>query len=310
MSSLNNQFYQILKHAEHYNHSKRDYRDLCDSRKTDKIFSYSTFGSIKQTSVSLCNFLQEWYPDIKKVSQITQHHLWDYLYYKADNCNPTTIQKLKQHLTSLGIYASQKFSSVNIDEWDVATLPIKSTKTDYLRYKNGFSEEEVDALLNYAFAPRRWNLEAAIILATTIGLRIDEIYTQRVSDIHLESKGEHGFGYVNVTDPKHGRPRTIPLLSESDKDKLQSIINLSHTDKIITCSKDNLQRQLSKAKNSCEIYKAWQSWHALRKYYAQTTYDYFRQHKSRAETIDIVNDYLGHGRHQESKLATYVKNMW
>lgn len=310
-SSLNYQLFASLENALSIGESKRNYRAICEDNKTDKIFSYSSYDTIKKTSVSFANFIKENYPEIRQLKEIMPCHILDYIEQKSKTCNDNTLRKIKMHMESIGIFASKKYTSVNVDNWKVTDIPCGNTPNN-IRIKNGFTESDVTRLTEYATAPRRENMHKALTLVSVAGLRLDEVWTQKASDIHISStdKGDFGYGYINVTDAKHGRNRCVSIISADDRDALKNLIQTSDDDKIITCTKVNLQRMLAQAKKALELDTIGQSWHAVRKYYAQRFYDFYRVKHTRKETINATNRMLGHGRGQLSKLQTYVRNIW
>lgn len=309
--SLNYQLFTVLENALAIGESKRNYREIYGNHKTDKIFSYSCYDSIKQTSMSFSKFINENYPEIRQLKEIMPCHISDYLEIKSKTCNDNTLLKLKMHIESIGIFASKKYKSVNVNNWKVVNSPCSNLPNN-IRFKNGFTEPEIIKLEQYASAPRRENMQKALMLVKITGLRLDEVWTQRVSDFHILStdKGDFGYGYINVSDAKHGRNRCVSIISADDRKVLMRIIQNSKNDKIITCSKTNLQRMLAQAKKATGLESVGQSWHAIRKFYAQRFYDFYRSKHTRKETINATNHMLGHGRGQLSKLETYVENIW
>lgn len=310
-ASLNHQLYSALQEAKALGESKRSYRASIGENKVDKIFSYSSYDSIKETSKSLARFIKNNFPEIKELKDINTQHICDFLKFKAQTCNDNSLTKIKMHIESLGIFAAKKYTSVDAEKWKINQLP-EGSKPNDIRIGNAFSDMQLRKLENYASAPRRRNLSHGITLARVAGLRIDEIWSQKISDIHIAptDKGDFGYGYLVVTDAKHGRFRTVSLISSEDQKLLANIIGSSDGEKIITCSKTQLQRMLSTAKKECNLDVYGQSWHAIRKSFAQNFYDFYRERHTRKQTIDKTNEALGHGRRQESKLKTYVSNMW
>ena len=154
----------------------------------------------------------------------------------------------------------------------------------------------------------------AIDLARYLGLRAEESVSQKLEDCHLNDRGKYGYGYITVSNPKHGRPRTIDITSREAKNAITDRISYAKSNgwsKILPISKKTLQNELGYIKRQIGIKADLQGMHSIRKVYAQNTYDFFRQKHTRREAIGLTNLMLGHGYSRAEKdLKTYVENIW
>lgn len=148
--------------------------------------------------------------------------------------------------------------------------------------------------------------------------------------------GRYGFGYITlrsgaIDGAKHGRARTIDLLSAGDRDKLREICQDVRPGQTIMrmqdgqpYKKDSVQRAITRACAKVGIREEWHQNknHAIRKAYAQRTYDAVRKETaeqgysdadSRRMAENYVSDQLGHNGERadrERLLDTYVAFRW
>lgn len=312
--SLRHQMGHIMTNAKAFGQSKRSYRKQTNEKKSDKIFSYSNYDSIKQTAESLVKFINENYSEIKELRQIKQVHITKFLEKKAETCNDSTLVKMQQHIESLALFAQNAFRMKF--NWTVDRVYSKK-QYQYTKKGRAMSVENFDKLEKYLEENCNKQTESNTLLlirfCRATGLRVDEIAHQRIDDIHLDA-GEFGYGYIDVTNGKHGRKRYANIKSEEDRKIVEEVILNADKEEIeyVTIRRtETLKNRLTNAKKKAGIEDDLVGWHGIRKLHAQEFYDYVRKNISRRDAIGLTNQQLGHGYDRgEEALKTYVGNIW
>lgn len=308
MGSLSYQIFTAMQSAIAYGESKRSYRAQTGFAKLDKIFSHSEYESIEKTSKDFTSYLQDF--RVKKVADITSDHVDGFLIKKSLTCNDNTLTKIKAHIESIGIFCEKKFG-VNAANFS-PSMKIVSGKENDVKVGRPMDKEVFADLVSRLEQSDSGadNRDARLLrFVRGTGLRIDEVCTQKVADCHPGERGRFGFGYVDVSNPKHGRPRRVHLHSAQAREAVKAAIDRASGDRLFTCKTKTMQNRISQ---HMDIYGLKQiGAHAVRKLYAQDFYNFFRSRHTKRETIQMTNEQLGHSASRDvSELKTYVVDIW
>lgn len=306
--SINHQFFEAMKEACSIGQSKRSYRAQAQTAKLDKIFSYSSFNSIRETSKQFAGFLKK--EGVTRADQVTPTLVNAFMEEKAANCNNNTLTKIKTHLESLGRFCSRR--------WGVEAANFSPTgrfeglKAQNIKVGRPMAQKAIQTILegleSHGRAGQRTARAVRLIRGT--GLRIQECAYQKPADCHPDERGLFGFGYIDVSEPKHGRPRRIHLVSAAGREAVKEAMAHAKDGRLFQCTTKTLQNSLAAAKQAIPGLDL-QGAHSIRKAWAQECYDFYRERHTRREAIQFVNTQLGHGAGRDvSELKTYVANIW
>ena len=316
--SLNHQLNLIMQHAfeKGKGTSKRAHRGQVDKMKNDRIFSYSNYNTILGTSRALVKFIKDNNIKVKKAEDINKDIITDFLKFKAQTNNDNSMKKILQNLSSLAIFISD-YTHTNVD-WNV---PLPTSQKAYNKAQTKFGKampyEMFIHLVKYLRQDiEKGDLEMArlLVFCYRTGMRIDEIAFQKIEDIDLTG-GDYGFGKINVSNPKHGRPRILSILSEAEQKELKILIQIAKEkgiDTITNIPRTTLTSRLSRAKKRANLQNAnLIGWHGVRKLHAQKYYDFMRKKHTKSDTIGYTNLRLGHGFDRGVQgIKTYVGNIY
>ena len=311
--SLNHQFNFIMQNAIAFGASKRSYRKQQGKKKSDKIFSYSSYDSIKETATSLVKFLKEKHPDVKLIKEIKKEYITEFLDEKEKTCNDSTLVKHKQHIESLALFASDSFK-IKID----LTVDKVYSKKEHQHTKKGRGMTlEVFAAIEEMLEKSDRKVDKNTLLLMRFcrisGLRVDELAHQKIKDLYIDG-GKYNYGYIDVTDGKHGRKRIVDITTEEDRKIIIQVIENSRKEGIdVICKRATatLENRLTNAKKRAGVNDYLIGWHSIRKLAAQRYYNFVRQNTSRRDAIGLTNLFLGHGYDRgKNALETYVTNIW
>lgn len=185
--------------------------------------------------------------------------------------------------------------------------------------------ETSQKIIDYMSRPRtRSEAYRSLELSRLLGMRVEETVNARADRFHLEPSRAFPFGYVEIRKgggSKGNRPRIIPIQTKEQLESLKTICaGRVGNDFIIQKSsignqpldKKSISKSFNRALNDLglEKYKGNLN-HALRKDWAQRSYDMYRENHTRSETVRYVNRILGHGEERSmTELSKYVNHIW
>ena len=169
---------------------------------------------------------------------------------------------------------------------------VSMVKSDYVKLVNSYK----DAYSTGATGAR-------VIYSS--GLRASEVCTLKGSDITVKD----GVATVHVANGKGGRMRDVVITDKERVDTLKDISDHFMENRVCDIKPQSLEINISRHLNSIETdqeYK-YNSCHAIRKEYAQNTYD---QHKSEgcssSEAWGKTCESLGHSADRQALFNTYI----
>lgn len=263
-----------------------------------RIFSYGDREGLKDVSANFSNWMKEHHSDIKMVKDVTSKHVQEFLNEKAATCSQKTVEQYASRFNKLEKVVSTTFGVQANYSGYVVPAAIRNekvrdsalTKEDFKKLEAGFSTSKSAA-------------KDAIQLSAKLGLRVSETVKIQGRDINLNK------GTVHVHDGKGGRDRDVPIRAEDKSyfaelkartSDYQRVCNVRHE------SIDTAVRRCMKRVGIADKYKD-TTLHAIRKMYAQESYDRFREEGMESrEALGKVSELLGHGEDRMSLIKEYV----
>ncbi len=323
--SLNSQFSYAIGESCAFSQSKRSAKYDKISNVNHKIFSFSYFSDISETSSNFAQYVKAYYSDVKRATDITTSLVESYLIYKSESVSDNTINKIYNHIAKLEKCCKKAFSSGAIN-WDLTKVAIPLSKSSNAYGKDSpMSMDTINDLLNCLKASnRRGNAWKSVILSAWAGLRVNETTHIVAKNVDLTG-GMYGFGTVTISrgpsgGAKGGRYREVPVLDIKAQTMLKSAIEGLESDDYVVARIDGKQISsstvtdiISDALKKIGQHDKGNINHAMRKTFAQMYYDFCRNdlQLGMQESIARVNIALGHGRNRgKSGINTYVDNIW
>lgn len=265
-----------------------------------KIFSYADRRNLIDVASNFSNFMREKHPEIKKVGGITPQHVQNFLNSKAKECSTKTLEQYKSKFNKLEKLANATYRTANASFTRDIVVPVGKEKQRSIE----MNREHYNKLLNN-IKESKSQAVPAIQLAGRFGLRVSETVNLKGKDIQLDK------GVLHIHESKGGRSRDIPITKESDRAFLEALKSqYADNQRIVSIKEDSvnrfLQRELEKI--GLEQYRERGTGiHAIRKMYAQETFDELRQRGYEIkDSLDRVSELLGHGRDRDELMRQYV----
>jgi integrase len=138
-----------------------------------------------------------------------------------------------------------------------------------------------------------------------------------------ETGGRWGYGSFTILKgdgSKGGRPRTIDLVTPQAREAIKELIKDLQPGQLILQKRDgskyqssSITRQISRIAGKLDLsqdYKQNRN-HALRKAFAQASYDHLRRTGvSKREALDYASKQLGHGANRTDLANAYISDQW
>ena len=318
--SLNHAIQECFSRGE----SKRSAKFQLNGELDSKIYSYAHKDSLHSTAKDLSKFLKENF-GTRTVYEITDKQLNAYLDHKSKSCNEKTLLKITSHLAKLELCCKCTYS-FNKVEWNAKDLiiPIGANNIGITKDKP-MNWETSQKVIDYMTRPGTHSQAyRSLELSRLLGMRVEETINARADRFHLEPSRAFPFGYVEIRKgdgSKGNRPRIIPIQTKEQLESLKSLCSgRTGNDFIVQKSKIENQplekKSISKSFNRAlkaldlEQYKGNLN-HALRKDWAQRSYDLYRENHTKSESVRYVNRILGHGEERSmTELSHYVNKIW
>jgi len=283
-----------------------------------RVYSYNHKDALHVTGKEFAGFCQA--RGVRRLCDIRPHHVQAYYDYKATTCNSLTLAKLRSHLIKLNEIAVHKFGPM---AWgvDLCSLPVGSRGSGIVKDRV-MTVEDYEAV-RADLAGRESLAWRALDLSALLGLRVEETVGVRVGDIVLD-QSEDGFGRLVLgkgRGSKGNRPRVVPIPTLKARERLASMIDGLPADSLIVYNAKTgdalTQSAVSKAITRAldrlglaETYRGNLN-HSLRKRFATDYFAAYRSCHTRKQTVERVNEILGHGRQRsEAELMHYVHEIF
>lgn len=274
--------------------------DKISGQKAGKIYSYSSYNNRQDVAKEFCSWMKEYHPEIKMASDLNERHATEFLAKKSGEVSTNTLTNIRSQLTGIAgaINHTYKTAEISLDTpvmsgtVDKNVKTVSMVKSDYVKlvdsYKDAYSTGAIGARVIYSS-----------------GLRASEVCTLKGSDITVKD----GVARVHVANGKGGRMRDVVITDKERVDTLRDISEHFGESRVCDIKPQSLEINISRHLNSIETdqeYK-YNSCHAIRKEYAQATYD---QHKesgcSSSEAWERTCESLGHSADRQALFNTYI----
>lgn len=297
--------------------SKRSYRaEHGDTG--DKIFYGPSKTDLHKTAKIFGRWLKEAHPDVRLVRDIQPQYLQEFVDSRVGQVSPARLRTDASNVRKICRCCDAKYHT----KLSAAPVVVPAAPADTaVRTRSMDRQQALDVIARLQAG--RGDTWKAVTVSLCTGLRETEACNLHAGHVHLDG-GEYGYGYVNVTRedrPKHGRERTVHLISAEDRDLLAQLIRGLQPGDVIAAHGGKVYRSGSVARaigRVCPGEMAQNRLHAIRKGFAQKCYDLVRaetsgrgQAASRGAALAFVNRQLGHGRSNDAVLnARYVADQW
>lgn len=278
------------KHSDKINHSKQG-----------KIYSYNQKNNVESVGKEFSKFMKEYHSDIRNVSDLNEKFVTEFLCYKSNTVSTSTLNYYRSSFKTIQECCNNTFKTCNIS---LETNRIQGVSNEKVKTIS-FEKNDLN-ILKDSYKPAASGLKAIQIIEAS-GLRVSEVANLKNSDIKIiNEKAE-----VYVSQGKGGRQRTIEVSNPKYVDTLKYIKETSN-ENIFTCKSESLSQNIHRHLEKCDLsqnYK-YNTFHSIRKMYAQETFDSYRSEGcSIEESISHTIENLGHSGNRIELTKVYIQNI-
>lgn len=268
---------------------------------TEKIYSYSSMNNLKDFAKNLSNYFKENYPDTKRIADIKEEHLQNFLNYKnKEGCSQNTLNLYKSNLNKLEIVVNKTYSSVNWDFKNTLETPASIKVYDSNRGVDSvIKREDYNKILEYCRENRSTSGDA-ILLQNGLGIRVEELAQLKVNNIDLDNNK------IILDNTKGGKVLVREMTSEVRKIIIERVNNTINN-KIIDIKSDSINAQLRRMEDKLGLTR--HSIHDIRRLIAQEKFDTYREEGcSKKEALEKTSKWLNHvGPREKMITKSYIK---
>lgn len=281
--------------------------DKHNGKYLDTVYSYSERSNLIELSTQMSKFINENYPGTKKVLDINKEMVQSFLNSKSLYCNKETLGQYASRIHKLEHIINDTYKGRS-SWYDDLIVPLSNLSNEKKR-NIAMSREDYNAILNRAYETKsKSKAVIAIEFAGRFGMRVSETCKVQPRDINFNDMKLH------IHESKGGRSRDINI-KEDDVKYLKELIVIPNIDKrIVDIKEDSVNKYLSRAEDAIGIREKYKNAdtgiHCIRKMVAQEIYDECRNNGlSKKESLDVVSEYLGHGKNRNETMKQYVLNI-
>lgn len=272
-----------------------------NSAATEKIYSYSSMNNLKDFAKNLSNFLKENYPDTKRLGDIKEAQLQNFLNNKNENgCSQNTLDLYRSNLNKLEIVVNATYSSVNWDFKNTLETPASIKEFDKNRGVDSvMSRGDYNKILDYSRENRSTSGDA-ILLQNGLGIRVEELAQIKINNIDLDKNR------IVLDNTKGGKVLTREMTPEVRSIVIDRIKN-TDANKLIEIKSDSINAQLRRIEDKLGIDR--HSNHDIRRLVAQEKFDAYREEgDSKKEALEKTSAWLNHiGPREQMLTKSYIK---
>lgn len=270
-----------------------------------RSYSYSTTDARLDTAKQFSRWLQERYPEVKRAVDITAPHMNEFLEEKSKTCRAATLESYASNLRALTKEIKTVYGRTRCEEKEILTpsstidraRTMAMDRSDIEKLYHSFREDSVG--------------HRAITLEIACGARVEGLTKLTPADITILSDS---FAKIAVHGEKGGRDRVVDVNGKDNIERLQHIKDtIPAKERICPVKPDSLNRSICRHLKELELKDKYKltSVHAMRKEWAQKTYDEYRKDHNKLQTVQYVNQQLGHSAERDQALLDrYVGNCW
>jgi integrase len=274
--------------------------DKISNQKAGKIYSYDCYNNRQDIAKEFCGWMKNEHPEIRRASDLTERHATEFLAKKSSEVSTNTLTNIRSQLKGIASAINHTYQSADVS----LDTPVMSGTTDRnVKTVSMVKSDYVKLVDSYKDAYSTGATGARVIYSS--GLRASEVCTLKGSDITVKD----GVATVHVANGKGGRMRDVVITDKERVDTLKDISDHFMENRVCDIKPQSLEINISRHLNSIETdqeYK-YNSCHAIRKEYAQNTYD---QHKesgcSSSEAWGKTCESLGHSADRQALFNTYI----
>lgn len=304
--NLQYQFLNAIDNA--FNGGGHDkHTDKHNGKYLDTVYSFGERSNLVELSAQVGKFIKEKYPDVRKILDIKQDVIQEFINSKVDTCNKETLGQYVSRIHKLESIVNNTYKGNVIWYKDLIT-PASNLSNDKTR-DIAMTKEDYNSILNRSYTMEsKSNAVIAIELAGRFGMRVTETCKFQPRDMNLNNMKIH------IHESKGGRSRDINI-KPGDVGYLKKITEGKQLDKnIIGIKEDSVNKYLARAEEAIGIRERYKNAdtgiHCIRKMVAQERYDEYRKNGlTKKESMDKVSEYLGHGANRQETMEQYVLNI-
>ncbi|WP_368262701.1 tyrosine-type recombinase/integrase [Clostridium disporicum] len=293
------QFYKAIALATCLGVDKHSYKK--GGCKKVKIFSFEDRRNIIKCINQLCIYIEDSYPDIIKIKDISSEHVNKFFSYKGRKCSKSTMKNYRYCIRKMEKMVQQylHLRVKYIDEDFKVDYDV-----DYIRSLE-MSSNDISIILNECRNSRS-EARLGIELTVLFGLRVAEICKLKGKDINLEDM------YIHIHESKGKRSRNIKI---DTLEKLEVCTRIkeqvANNERVCKLKEDSVNAVIRRMliKNKITTYSESKTGvHAIRKSYAKKTYvENLRKFNDEVKAWDKTAETLGHNAGRKSLKNVYVK---
>ncbi|WP_055267476.1 tyrosine-type recombinase/integrase [Clostridium disporicum] len=294
------QFYKAIEKCTAIGADKHSYKKSgCEKI---KIFSYEDRRNIIKVTSLLCDYLEEFYPEIQYIKDINTEHVQSFFIEKANYCTKSTMKNYNYCIRKL-----EKMVRQELHLYVNYTSNVKIPNVNYTELRTiKMSDADLQIIINECDKSKS-KAVSGIKVAIMFGLRVSEVCKLKGKDIRLNQ------GIIHVHDSKGKRCRDIKIETEEQRNLCEYIKSVvSDEDRICPLREDTVNVTIKRMllKNKISRYKdAKTGIHSIRKAYATKEYeDNLRQCTDQTKAWNDTALKLGHNEGRTALKNAYVKD--
>lgn len=289
-NAINNCFKEGMdKHADKAN----------DPTLNEKIYSYSSMNNLKDFAKNLSNYIKENYPYIKRIGDIKEEQLQNFLNYKNEKgCSQNTLDLYKSNLNKLEMVVNKTYSSVNWDFKNTVETPASIKEFAKNRGVDSvITREDYNKIIEYCRENKSTSGDA-ILLQNGLGIRVEELAQIKIRNIDLDNN-------VLILDNTKGGKELIREMTPEVREIIQERMSIV-SDKIIDVKSNSINAQLRRIEDRLGLPR--HSVHDIRRLIAQEKYNAYREEGySKKEALEKTSKWLNHvGPREQMITKSYI----
>lgn len=275
--------------------------DKRNNTKCGKIYSYNQKNNVESVSKEFSSFMKEYHPEIRNVSDLNEKYATEFIMYKSNTVGTSTLNYYRSSLNTIAECCNNTFKSCDIS---LSTQKVEGVSNEKVKTVS-FTKEDLSILKNsYTENSTGWK---AISIIESTGLRVSEVSNLKNSDIRINGNTATVF----VRQGKGGRQRIVEVSNKEYVDTLE-YIKKNNNENLFTCKSSSIDQNIHRHIQSCDLSQNYNynSCHSIRKYYAQESFDSYRNSGySIEESASKVVSSLGHSENRVELVKVYIQNI-
>lgn len=267
-------------------------------------YSHATLQKRLEVAKALGKHIQAAY-GVRMATDVKEEHIQGFLDSLArSGRTPHTLESTTSEARAICRAASQTFKAFKLDGSGVKTPRAQEGYVRTDRDPEGMLQADFDMIRGKAGDN---NLGRGMDIARMTGARAYGCTHIRGTDIHEKD----GKMTVTLTE-KGGRTREVDIVRDEYKLALRHYAGRFGNDRVCPIKEKSLERALARAMKVNPMLKPYRyaKMHTVRKLWANERYAEYRQEHTKLETVQYINEQLGHGAERdEALLAHYVSDL-